>query len=317
MIEKLNSDFIYKNLDNRYSHTQYPVVFRFKKKVRVFFSKRDKKNRSRPFFIDLDPKNLKKIVYEKKKPLLNVGNPGMFDDAGVMPTSVIKHKNLYYMYYIGWNVRKNIPYSNHIGLAISKDCENFKKYSNIPIFNSTTQEPYYSASLQVIKKKKLFYGAYLSCIGWKKIKNVYEPFYDVKMATSKNGLDWSRNGKTILKLKKREGGICPSDFIKIDNKYFIIYCYRGYNNFRSSKKNSYKIGLAFTKNLKNWKRIDKKIQLKVTKNSWNSDMQCYPSLLKTSKGISLFYNGNGFGKSGIGLVNINKESNFFKNIQKS
>ena len=33
-------------------------------------------------------------------------------------------------------------------------------------------------------------------------------------------------------------------------------------------------------------------------------MQCYPSVLIIDKTINIFYNGNGFGKSGIGLAKI-------------
>jgi predicted GH43/DUF377 family glycosyl hydrolase len=302
MIKVLTNKLIYKNSDKKYTHTQFPVSIRLKDKVRIFFSKRDNNNRSQPFFIDLDPSNLSRVIYEQKKPILKFGKPGMFDDAGVMPTSIIKYKKLYYMYYIGWTTRKNIPYSNYIGLATSKNCKNFKKYSNIPLFNLSKKEPYYTASLQVIKKG-IFYGAYLSCIGWKKINNLYEPIYDVKMSTSKDLINWKRDGRSILKLKKKEGGICPSDFVKINKKYFIFYSYRNAKNFRTSTKDSYKLGLAFTQNFKTWKRFDK-LKIITKKNSWNNDMQCYPSVLIEDKTINIFYNGNGFGKSGIGLAQI-------------
>ena len=33
-------------------------------------------------------------------------------------------------------------------------------------------------------------------------------------------------------------------------------------------------------------------------------MQCYASVLIEGKTINIFYNGNGFGKSGIGLAQI-------------
>ena len=44
------------------------------------------------------------------------------------------------------------------------------------------------------------------CNKW--INNDY-PLYDIKFADSKNGIDWTQNGKVCIKLKKGEGSSRP------------------------------------------------------------------------------------------------------------
>ena len=300
MIEWKKKTLIYKNSNPNFTHTQLPVSIKLKDRIRIFYSSRDKKGRSYPFYFDLSL-DLKKILKVCHKPLLRLGSIGKFDDMGVMPTAIIKVKSVYYLYYIGWNVRKNIPYSNSLGLAVSSNCKDFKKISHGPILHRSNKEPYFFGTAHVIKKNNLFYMFYLSCVGWRLFKKRVEPYYDIKMAQSKNGVKWKQNGKSIIKLKKGEGGISSSSIIKYNNLFIMYYSYRGEKNYRSNKKNSYKIGMAISKNLFNWKRHDKKFNLKLGK-KWDSKMMAYPNVIDIKDKHIMFYNGNGFGRSGIGIA---------------
>jgi hypothetical protein len=51
-----------------------------------------------------------------------------------------------------------------------------------------------------------------------------------------------------------------------------------------------------------WIRKDEEVGITNSDNGWDSDMMEYCYLYKTDGATYLFYNGNGFGKSGLGYA---------------
>ena len=80
------------------------------------------------------------------------------------------------------------------------------------------------------------------------------------------------------------------------------YSYRSKYDFRTNIKNSYRIGFATSNDLKNWKRKDKQFNLDISTVGWDSTMMAYPNILRIDKKLIMFYNGNNFGKTGLGLA---------------
>ena len=79
------------------------------------------------------------------------------------------------------------------------------------------------------------------------------------------------------------------------------FCYRSSNDFRDGI-GSYKIGYAYSLDLINWIREDSLAGISLSNEGWDSKMICYPYVVETKYGIYMFYNGNGFGKSGFGYA---------------
>ncbi len=286
-----------------FSHAVLPKGIILENKIRLFFSKRDYLNRSHPFYVDVDINDPKKIIYSRTKPILKLGDAGTFDESGIMPTCIKKVFGKYFLYYIGYSLSGNVPYKNSIGLAVSDDCKSFKKYSRASIFKTTNKEPFFTASLDLIQYKKKLHSLYLSGVKWENIDSKYEPIYDLKYGSSLNGIDWKRNGDVAINLKsKEEGGIASPSILKIKNTFYLWYSYRSKYNFRSNKDNSYRIGFAFSNDLKNWKRKDNQFNLDISGAGWDSEMMAYPNVLQIEKKLIMFYNGNSFGKSGIGYA---------------
>jgi hypothetical protein len=194
-------------------------------------------------------------------------------------------------------LRKDIPYHNTLGLAISKDNGiSWKKYSEGPIFNSCPQEPGFIGTAKVFKNKNKWTMYYLSCREWIMGEDKLEPKYDIKLATSINGIDWTPTNQTIIPLEYNEGGI--ASFQMIDNKAW--FSVRGAVSYRKDIKESYKIKTSTLIEGK-WVR-DKHIELDVSPNGWDSEMVAYPYIIKEKNNLIMFYNGNEFGKSGIGVA---------------
>lgn len=268
--------------------------------IRVYFSSRNEINESIPYFFDFDFYK-KRIISKPKLIGLDKGEIGTFDDSGVMPTSIIKVRNEIYMYYIGWNLGVTVPFRNSIGLAVSKDNGiTFKKKFTGPIIDRSKDEPHFVASNHVVFHDNQFKMWYLSCVKWEKIGDNVRHYYHIKYTTSFDGINWERNNKIAIDFKyENEYAISVPRVLIEDGIYKMWYSYRG-----GLYSENYRIGYAESKNGKDWIRMDEKVKIDLLKEDWNSEMVCYPFLFSFKDKKYMLYNGNGYGKTGIGLLEL-------------
>ncbi len=264
-------------LDNGEQRAQMPTALVMSDRIRIYYNIRDKKQRSRMHYIDVDKKNPKKIIGKSKKEILPLGDTGAFDDAGVMPSCVVEGGGIYVMYYVGVSLGVSVPYKCHIGIATSVEGKVFRKCNILPTFDS-----FLATTPYVMGSNKIWYA---SGISWINSNGKMEPIYRIKG----------------IKPKSKYEAQCRPAVIKIGNKYCMWFCYRGSFDFRGGKE-SYQIGYAESKDGIKWKRDDKKAGITLSKTGWDSEMQCYPNVVKVDDRYIMFYNGNAFGKSGIGYA---------------
>ena len=237
---------------------------------------------------------------------MDLGPLGAFDDSGIMPTSILSiDDTTKFLYYIGWTTRGTVPYSNAIGLAISKDQgKSFQKYSEGPIIGVGPTEPFFTGTCYVLKLASEYIAYYLSCTGWIKVAGKLEPIYDLKIATSRDAVYWKQSGAVAIPLEQGEGGIASASVVTLGSKFHMWFSVRGESDFRENKENSYRIGYAESDDGYHWKRVSNSI-LSPSKSDWDSTMLAYPNVVLSDQKLWLFYNGNGFGKSGFGYAELN------------
>jgi hypothetical protein len=288
------------------SHAQVPVVDKVNNEIwRIYYSTRDNKNQSTISYIEVESNNPSNIVYKHQSPILEKGELGCFDDSGVMPTCIITVNEKKYLYYIGWTTGVTIPYRNSIGLAISEDSgKTFQKYSMGPIMGTGLFDSSFVGTIFVYKDTSNYHGYYLSCSQWKNLDGKPEPFYDIKHSISVDGIHWERDGIVAIPLKGNEGGIASASVIKNNEKYYMWYSVRKGFDYRKNKLNSYKIGYAESLDLINWNRQDDIAGISQSKEGWDSEMIAYPNIIKSDGKLYMFYNGNGFGKTGFGYAEL-------------
>ena len=300
------------NVDNRndwmISHACVPTAILINPTtVRIFYSPRNKKGKSIPTYFDVEASKPSKIKYIHTKPILDLGELGTFDDDGIMPCSAVRiSDNTIYLYYVGWNPSVSVPYRNAIGLAISNDNgQTFKRCFQGAIVERNKEEPFFTASPYVIKENDKWHLWYASSTGFVVVVGKPEPLYEIKYAYSVDGIDWIRPNITCIPpLKKYECTARPT-VIKENGIYKMWFTYRGSFDYRDGA-DSYKIGYAESKDAVNWIRNDELSGIKLSEEGWDSKMQTYPSVIKLGTKKYLFYNGNGFGKTGIGLAEWNE-----------
>lgn len=299
LFKKKNLIFKASNINWVKSHAWVPTAFKINKsnKAIIFFAGRNKLNESDIgyFIYDLDKD---KVINICKKPILTRGSLGSFDDSAVIPSHLIKVKKKYYLYYVGWTQGKKVPFFSSLGLAISSKITGpYKKVSKAPILGKSNHDPYFVATCFVNKIKKGYEMFYTSNLYWKKIKNISYPRYLIKRCVSINGIDWIVNSKKIINFQnKNESAITRPWIIKIKKKNIMFF---------SLKRNKYSIMTSvLTKNSK-WKR-SKIFKFAINnKIIFDSDSQEYSSIIKHKKKLYMFYNGNQYGKEGIGLAIAN------------
>lgn len=294
---------------NKKSYASVPTVYKVSEDIlRIYFAPRNENNKTCIAYIEVESNNLNNILYVSNKPVIEPGNKGMFDDCGAMPSCILDVNGETWMYYIGWNIRNTISYYNSIGLAISKDGGvTFKKFSDGPLFDRNYLEPFFNAAPYVLIENGIWKMWYLSNTKWVEFNGKNEPFYHIKYAESKNGIDWKREGKVAIDFKDgNECGIVRASVLKDNTVYKMWYSHRNLQNYRTDINNSYRIGYAESFNGIDWIRKDEKVGIDVSKNGWDSEMIEYPFVFDHKKERYMIYNGNTFGKTGFGYAVLNR-----------
>ena len=290
--------------DNNYpwmiNYAAVPIAYNIDNDIfRIYFSSRDKNNRSYTCFVVLDINNPSDIIDISNYPILSPGEIGCFDDSGSMATSMQRINDKLFLYYIGWNLGVTVPFRNSIGLAISEDNGiTFEKAFKGPVLDRTKDEPYFVASNCVLFDNSIYKMWYLSCVKWNMINDKPVHYYHIKYSESTDGINWDRCGIIAIDfLYENEYAISVPRVIKEDNIYKMWYSYRG--GFLSD---NYRIGYAESKNGIEWTRKDDEIGIDISSGGWDSEMICYPFVFDHKGKRYMLYNGNGYGKTGFGLA---------------
>jgi predicted GH43/DUF377 family glycosyl hydrolase len=281
--------------------------------VRIYFSCRPYKDneeqaKSYTAFIDVNRKDLFKIINIAKKPILNLGKLGSFDEHAIYPTCVVRDRENVLLYYAGWYRTKSVPFNTSIGLAISKDSGvNFERISDGPIVSPSLSEPFVISGPKVRKFDNKWYMYYIAGTEWIDNNENPEIVYKIKLATSEDGLNWNRLYKNIIPnvLEETECQAGPDVFF-FKGKYHMYFVYRYALDFRNNRDRGYRIGYATSTDLINWTREDDEVGISYSDYGWDSQMAHYPHIFELDGNYYMLYNGNEFGKYGFGLAILEK-----------
>lgn len=286
---------------------QAPSSVIFDDFVRVYFSCRPPSDKNGQYvsysaFVDLDRKNLFKILRVSQNPILNLGELGTFDEFGTYPVSVIKEENEFRVYYGGWTRCESVPFNVAIGYAISKDNGvTFEKVGDGPVLSYSSDEPFILSGPKIRRFNNQFYLFYIAGKKWILDNGKPEPIYKIRSAVSSDGLNWTKqNSDLISEMVKDEAQASPDVFFW-QGKYRMFFCYRHSKNYRG-KENGYRIGYAESHDLINWKRDDSQVGIDVSEEGWDSEMISYPHIFNLDGNVYMLYLGNQVGRYGFGIA---------------
>jgi hypothetical protein len=266
--------------------------------VEVYFSSRNVQGRAQIGRFNFNPSSSSRTCKLQSDPVLSLGALGTFDDSGVNGSCIVSRGEKKYLYYTGWRLGVTVPFYFNIGLAVSLNAgATFQKVSNAPVLGLDHTDPYLTASPCVLIEGGVWRMWYVSCVRWS-LDESGKPkhYYHIKYAESPDGIQWGFNRPVCIDfLSPDEYAIARPCVINDAGVYRMWYCSRG---------SSYRIGYAESTDGIRWTRLDHLAGIEGSEGGWDSEMQAYPWVFSHQGRTYMLYNGNGYGKTGIGIASL-------------
>jgi hypothetical protein len=278
------------------THAAVPHVdVRSDDSLRIYFTTRDERGRSqiarahvrgelRAENLELDP-----------TPVMQSGPAGLFDDSGVMTSSLVRDGSRELLYYQGWSLGKSVPYYVFGGCAASEDGgTSFARTAPTPVLDRSLVDPYWTSSPWVLLDEGRWRMWYVSGLGWEFDDDGQATHYivHIRYAESDDGLTWRRDGRVCIDFADAdEYAIARPVVIRDADRYRMWYSYRG---------SSYRIGYAESQDGLEWERRDEDVGIDVSPGGFDSEMLEYGCVFDYRGARHMLYNGDGFGATGIG-----------------
>lgn len=277
------------------THAALPVVDRVGAAHRVYFSGRDSRGRARVAFFDTDLRAPGRVMGVSRAPVLDLGALGAFDDSGVTTSCLVEEGGRKYLFYTGWSLGVTVPFYLAAGLAVSDDGgATFRRVSRAPILPRSEADPFLTASPWVLRDGGAWRMWYVSGSRWEQTATGPRHYYDIRYAESKDGLRFQATGRVCLTYAREdEHAFSRPCVLKDAGLYRMWYAVRG---------ERYRLGYAESKDGLEWERRDALAGLEPAPEGFDSEMLCYPCIFDDAGTRYLLYNGNDYGRTGIGLA---------------
>jgi hypothetical protein len=276
------------------THAALPIVGTLDGELSLLFSARDEQGRARigRAALEADGDGLRAGAVAPE-PLLGVGALGAFDDSGVTGACLVEHGGRHHLYYSGWSLGRSVPFYFYVGLAISEDAgRSFARVSQAPVLERSAVDPFLTASPWVLVEDGRWRMWYVSATHWEGTRH----HYHLRYAESGDGVRWERPGLVSIDFSgPEEYAISRPCVVRDGDRYRMWFAARG---------DSYRIGYAESPDGLRWERRDGDVALDGEPGGWDAEMQAYPLILDAAAGRHILYNGNGYGRTGIGYATL-------------
>tara|TARA_B100000614_G_C14513023_1_gene479362 strand:+ start:32 stop:958 length:927 start_codon:yes stop_codon:yes gene_type:complete len=284
------------NTNNKFlnSHASNPTAVEINDGIfRVFFSARDAQNRSSVSAFDIDMESFQ-VVNEFSKPLFQFDPNSDFFPDGISCSSVYKVENTKYLTFMGWINNENEHWRGLIGrVQLGNKLEIINESSEI-LLNLNDYDKVSLSYPYVICDEGLYKMYYGSTIEWNHKNN--EMLHVINYAESKDGHKFYPKGLAFPYIAGVAQAFSRPTILVQGNEKHAWYSYRGGNG------DKYKIGYAISKDNNVWNIELNKNTISTSDEGWDSEMVEYPFVFEYKKEIYMLYNGNQYGKTGIGLA---------------
>jgi hypothetical protein len=273
--------------------------------VRVYFSCRptadaDGQYVSRLASIDLNRRDLREVVRVAEAPIIELGARGTFDEFGMYPASVIRTDEDIRIYYAGWTRCESVPFNAAIGVIVSRDGgATFSRLGPGPVLSYSPDEPFVLGSPKIRKFDGVWYLWYASGRRWARTDGRPEPVYEIRMASSPDGINWTRMGRGLIE-NRLDGDECQAaaDVFRSGETYHMFFSHRHYLS------RLYAIGYASSTDLVHWSRDDSQAGIGVSPEGWDSESVSYAHVFEVDAAVYMLYQGNQLGRDGFGLARL-------------
>ncbi|WP_248927564.1 family 43 glycosylhydrolase [Paenibacillus hamazuiensis] len=247
--------------------------------------------------------------YKWGKPVLvGSGIPGRFDERAVDCPFVFQHKGKFYMMYVGFD---GTGYQT--ALAVSDDLLHFEHLSVILRRDEGSDwDAKNIAGTWILKENRIDAAPVLK--KWNdKYWLVYHayPEFGYEKGSAKIGLAWCEDENLLTWHRLAEPILVPEDgadweqgglykecLIEHEGTFYLFYNAKNTNTGRWIEQT----GVAFSKDLTNWRRYENNPVLRVTPDAWDSGFVSDPCVLRDKDGWVMYFFGYNYKQAQEGIA---------------
>lgn len=264
--------------------------------LRVYYTSLDARQFGQGGYVDLDPSDPRRVLEAPSEPILTLGELGDFDDSGSNPFTVVDFGGCKRMYYLGWQRTLRAPFQTFTGLAFEGPDGRFEKWRRTPVLERTSEEPHIRGAPWVIRDGDRLLLWYISSSRWSEERDGGLHYHVViRHAVSEDGLDWVVDPHICLEPGPGEYAVGRPTVIHEGGRFRMWYSVRSFDR-------PYAIGYAESGDGVRWTRIDEAAGIHRSESGWDSEMICFPCVIRVGERLLMFYNGNHHGASGFGCA---------------
>lgn len=287
------------NLSNSFTltHAANPVLVPIASDIyRIFFNSRDALQRSSVYSVDFNLQELMIVEGSLREQYILSAERTYFRD-GISLGSPIKINHETWIGFMAWINPPNQHWFGTIGKFKLDRNFNIAMIDENPWFDLDSNDPISLSYPAFYEKEGQFRMWYGSTITWDAGNG--EMLHILKEKSSPDCRQFLNTGRTIKwKINDFQAFSRPS-IIQVQNIYLMAYSVRGY-------RDRYRIEFSVIDDTHPKKNLDI-LQLgsfSASGSDWESEMVEYPFLVTHKDDAYMFYNGNGYGRTGIGVAKV-------------
>lgn len=280
------------------THASNPVALHLSGNVfRIYFSGRDHQQRSSVGFFDFDIAE-RLILNECANAVFTFGPTSSFYSHGVSIGCWYEVEGVRYIPFMGWHIPNGGHWRGEIGRLRIADDLTLRLDPCRPLLGLDDHDPVSLSYPWVMRDSdqeyRMWYG---STVTWDGGNG--EMVHIIRQAISRDGAHWTRLEADLpWSLGSAQAFSRPTVIRAADGGAHMWFSYR------CGSGKSYRIGYAELSGEGRWKlRLDQS-GIDVSSQGWDSEMIEYPYVFEHSGTRYMLYNGNGYGRSGIGLAKM-------------
>ncbi|MFN4176646.1 hypothetical protein [Phenylobacterium sp.] len=272
------------------SHAMLPTPWVLPDRVRVFYAACDAGMRGRIFSADFAPTPPFRLLSRSAVPVLDVGPQGAFDCDGVNPSQIIEADGRLALLYIGWRRGgAEEPYTLFAGIAFSEDGGASFQRRDEPLLPPLPGERLFRTAPFIERRRDgwrlLYIGGerFLTDDSGKRL-----PVYSLMELRSDGPWSWTGPGRELVAPALEAGEIGFGRPVALGGERLMLSVRTrdGYELVETSAEP----GAA------------RRPVLEGPREAWEAHMTCFGAPCRVGPYDLLFYNGDGFGRTGMGLA---------------
>jgi hypothetical protein len=269
---------------------------------RVWFGGRDAHGRAGVLCADLDPRDGLRVRAVHDVPTLGRGAAGAFDEAGLWVSAVVADGDRLLAWYTGMRLGGEGRYALAIGLAESRDGGlTFRKPGDGPVLASAPDHASFATTPCVRRTPAGYAMWYSHGLGWRDVGGRREPFYELRVAHSRDGIAWMPAAAPALSIDGTPWGGLTRPWLD-DDGATLWFSARGPAAFRGPSADAYRLYRAPVDGERVRAGAIEPVDFvpPPRPGDWDGWMQVAPCVVRAGGRRVLFYNGDDFGAAGFG-----------------